>query len=185
MNKCLLSSQEIGELENLECADPFNKLGYHHVIRDRQTVGVIRVFNPQIRKVEILWDGQSQEAGNSSGTGCFEAVFPERLEFFPYRIRATYLSGESQEYDDPYAFLPVLTILGLQFAYLVACTVIVENVFYLPGLGRLIFDAITARDLVLVRSAVMILVVVVIGTMFLTELAYGWVDPRLRARSTE
>ena len=83
------------------------------------------------------------------------------------------------------AFLPVLTILGLQFAYLVAGTVIVENVFYLPGLGRLIFDAIAARDLVLVRAAVMILVVVVIGTMFLTELAYGWVDPRLRARSSE
>lgn len=83
------------------------------------------------------------------------------------------------------ALLPVLTILGLQFAYLVAGTVIVENVFYLPGLGRLIFDAITARDLILVRSAVMILVVVVIGTMFLTELAYGWVDPRLRARREE
>ena len=83
------------------------------------------------------------------------------------------------------AMLPVLTILGLQFAYLVAGTVIVENVFYLPGLGRLIFDAISARDLILVRSSVMILVVVVIGTMFLTELAYGWVDPRLRGRRDE
>lgn len=83
------------------------------------------------------------------------------------------------------AMLPVLTILGLQFAYLVAGTVIVENVFYLPGLGRLIFDAISARDLILVRSSVMILVVVVIGTMFLTELAYGWADPRLRGRRDE
>lgn len=83
------------------------------------------------------------------------------------------------------AMLPVLTILGLQFAYLVAGTVIVENVFYLPGLGRLIFDAISARDLILVRSSVMILIVAVIGTMFLTELAYGWVDPRLRARRGE
>jgi len=83
------------------------------------------------------------------------------------------------------ALLPVLTILGLQFAYLVAGTVIVENVFYLPGLGRLIFDAISARDLILVRSSIMILVVVVIGTMFLTELTYGWVDPRLRSRRAE
>jgi len=80
------------------------------------------------------------------------------------------------------ALLPVLTILGLQFAYLVAGTVIVENVFYLPGLGRLIFDAISARDLILVRSAVIILVLAVIGTMFLTDLAYAWVDPRLRQR---
>jgi peptide/nickel transport system permease protein len=83
------------------------------------------------------------------------------------------------------AMLPVLTILGLQFGYLVAGTVIVENVFYLPGLGRLIFDAISARDLILVRSSVIILVLAVIGTMFLTELAYVWVDPRLRERGAE
>jgi peptide/nickel transport system permease protein len=83
------------------------------------------------------------------------------------------------------AMLPVLTILGLQFAYLVAGTVIVENVFYLPGLGRLIFDAISARDLILVRSSVIILVLAVIGTMFLTEMAYAWVDPRLRSRRAE
>jgi peptide/nickel transport system permease protein len=83
------------------------------------------------------------------------------------------------------AMLPVLTILGLQFGYLVAGTVIVENVFYLPGLGRLIFDAISARDLILVRSSVIILVLAVIGTMFLTELAYAWVDPRLRGRRGE
>jgi peptide/nickel transport system permease protein len=83
------------------------------------------------------------------------------------------------------ALLPVLTILGLQFAYLVAGTVIVENVFYLPGLGRLIFDAINARDLILVRSAIIILVLAVIGTMFLTDLAYAWVDPRLRRGRSE
>jgi peptide/nickel transport system permease protein len=81
------------------------------------------------------------------------------------------------------AMLPVLTILGLQFAYLIAGTVIVENVFYLPGLGRLIFDAVGARDLATVRACVMILVLAVIGTMFLTDLCYAWADPRLRARS--
>jgi peptide/nickel transport system permease protein len=52
------------------------------------------------------------------------------------------------------ALLPVLTILGLQFAFLVAGTIIVENVFYLPGLGRLIFTAISERDLILVRGAI-------------------------------
>jgi peptide/nickel transport system permease protein len=81
------------------------------------------------------------------------------------------------------AMLPVLTILGLQFAYLIAGTVIVENVFYLPGLGRLIFDAVGARDLATVRACVMILVLAVIGTMFVTDLCYAWADPRLRARS--
>jgi peptide/nickel transport system permease protein len=83
------------------------------------------------------------------------------------------------------ALLPVLTILGLQFAFLVAGTVIVENVFYLPGLGRLIFDAVGARDLVLVRGAIVILVITVSATLFLTDLAYAWTDPRLRVRRDE
>lgn len=78
------------------------------------------------------------------------------------------------------AMLPVLTILGLQFAFLIAGTIIVENVFYLPGLGRLIFTAISERDLVLVRSATVVLVLAVTATMFVTDLLYVLVDPRLR-----
>ena len=78
------------------------------------------------------------------------------------------------------ALLPVLTILGLQFAFLISGTVIVENVFYLPGLGRLIYTAIGERDLILVRGATIILIVAVTLTMLLTDLAYGLVDPRLR-----
>ena len=53
------------------------------------------------------------------------------------------------------ALIPVLTILGLQFSFLVAGTVIIENVFYLPGLGRLVFQGITQRDLIVVKSTVM------------------------------
>jgi peptide/nickel transport system permease protein len=81
------------------------------------------------------------------------------------------------------ALLPVLTILGLQFAYLVAGTIIVENVFYLPGLGRLIFTAISERDLVLVRGATLVLVVVTAATMLAVDLCYALVDPRLRGRN--
>ena len=78
------------------------------------------------------------------------------------------------------ALLPVLTILGLQFAYLVAGTIIVENVFYLPGLGRLIFTAISERDLVLVRGATIVLVLVTTATMLVVDLCYALVDPRLK-----
>lgn len=78
------------------------------------------------------------------------------------------------------ALLPVLTIMGLQFAFLIAGTIIVENVFYLPGLGRLIFSAISARDLILVRSAILVLVAMVILVMFIVDLAYAFVDPRIR-----
>lgn len=78
------------------------------------------------------------------------------------------------------ALIPVLTIMGLQFSYLMAGTIIIENVFYLPGLGRLIFQAITQRDLIVVKSVVMLLVFAVILVTLLVDLAYVMVDPRLR-----
>ena len=78
------------------------------------------------------------------------------------------------------ALIPVLTIIGLQFAFLIAGTVIIENVFYLPGLGRLIFQAITQRDLIVVESVVMLLVAAVIVVNLLVDLSYALVDPRLR-----
>lgn len=78
------------------------------------------------------------------------------------------------------ALIPVLTIMGLQFSFLLAGGIIIENVFYLPGLGRLAFQAITARDLIVVRSVVMILVFAVVLVTFLVDLGYAAIDPRLR-----
>lgn len=78
------------------------------------------------------------------------------------------------------ALIPVLTIMGLQFAFLLAGTIIIENVFYLPGLGRLIFQAITQRDLIVVESVVILLVATVILINLLVDLTYAVVDPRLR-----
>lgn len=80
------------------------------------------------------------------------------------------------------ALIPVLTIAGLQFAFLLAGGIIVENVFFLPGLGRLVFQGITQRDLILVKSVVMLLVFAVIVVNFLVEIGYVAVDPRLRRR---
>jgi peptide/nickel transport system permease protein len=81
------------------------------------------------------------------------------------------------------AMIPVLTIIGLQFSFLLAGAIIIENVFFLPGLGRLVFQAITQRDLIVVESVVMLLVFAVVLVNFLVDLAYAWVDPRLRERS--
>ncbi|WP_207099917.1 ABC transporter permease [Paracoccus shandongensis] len=78
------------------------------------------------------------------------------------------------------ALIPVLTILGMQFSFLLAGAIIIENVFSLPGLGRMIFQAITQRDLIVVQSAVLVLVAAVNAVTFLVDLAYGAVDPRLR-----
>jgi peptide/nickel transport system permease protein len=79
------------------------------------------------------------------------------------------------------AMIPVLTIMGLQFAFLLAGTIIIENVFYLPGLGRMIFQAITQRDLIVVESTVVLLVGAVIAINFLVDLTYACVDPRLQS----
>jgi len=81
------------------------------------------------------------------------------------------------------AMIPVLTIIGLQFSFLLAGAIIIENVFFLPGLGRLVFQAITQRDLIVVESVVMLLVFAVILLNFFVDIAYAWVDPRLRIRS--
>ena len=80
------------------------------------------------------------------------------------------------------ALIPVLTIIGLQFSFLLAGGIIIEQVFFLPGLGRLIFQAISSRDLIVVESVVMLLVFAVIVVNFAVDLAYAFVDPRLRTK---
>ncbi|GAA4220391.1 peptide/nickel transport system permease protein [Sagittula marina] len=78
------------------------------------------------------------------------------------------------------ALIPVLTLMGLQFSFLLAGAIIIEQVFYLPGLGRLIFQSISQRDLITVESVTMLLVFAVIVVNFLTDVAYAVADPRLR-----
>jgi peptide/nickel transport system permease protein len=76
--------------------------------------------------------------------------------------------------------IPVLTVMGLQFANLITGTIVVENVFVLPGVGRLIFQAISNRDLVVVRDVVMLLAGVVVVVNFVVDVLYALIDPRLR-----
>jgi peptide/nickel transport system permease protein len=79
------------------------------------------------------------------------------------------------------ALIPVITIMGLQFAELLAGTIVVENVFYLPGLGRLIFQSISNRDLIVVRNCVMLLAAMVVVVNFAVDLLYAVIDPRVKA----
>jgi peptide/nickel transport system permease protein len=78
------------------------------------------------------------------------------------------------------AMIPVVTVAGLQFANLITGTIVVENVFVLPGIGRLIFQAIANRDLVVVRDVVMLLAAVVVAVNFIVDVLVAWIDPRLR-----
>ena len=79
------------------------------------------------------------------------------------------------------AMVPVLTVMGLQFANLLTGTIVVEYVFSLPGLGRLIFQAIANRDLIVVRNVVMLLAAAVIAINFIVDVLYAVIDPRLKA----
>jgi peptide/nickel transport system permease protein len=81
----------------------------------------------------------------------------------------------------PNALVPVLTILGLQFTFLVAGAVLIENVFTLPGLGRLAYQALSQRDIIVLQDVVLFFAGLVIVVNFLVDLSYLVIDPRLRA----
>ncbi|PID40466.1 MAG: hypothetical protein CR984_03045 [Proteobacteria bacterium] len=78
------------------------------------------------------------------------------------------------------ALIPILTIFGLQMGQLLAGAIIIENVFTLPGLGRLVFQAIGRRDLPVVREVVLFMAAAVVIVNYLVDLSYAVVDPRIR-----
>jgi peptide/nickel transport system permease protein len=78
------------------------------------------------------------------------------------------------------AMIPVVTVMGLQFGNLITSAIVIENVFVLPGIGRLIFQAIANRDLIVVRDVVMLLSAMVILINFFIDLLYALIDPRLK-----
>lgn len=77
------------------------------------------------------------------------------------------------------ALIPVITILGLQFANLLAGTIVIESVFSLPGIGRLIIGAISNRDLVVVSGVTLLLAAMVVLVNFVVDLLYAVIDPRV------
>ena len=79
------------------------------------------------------------------------------------------------------AMIPLVTVMGLQFANLLAGTIVVENVFALPGIGRLILQSVSNRDLTVVRDVVMLLAALVVLVNLAVDLLYALIDPRLRS----
>ncbi|TMF02624.1 MAG: ABC transporter permease [Chloroflexi bacterium] len=80
-----------------------------------------------------------------------------------------------------YAAIPVVTILGIQLTGLLVGAIVIENVFVLPGLGRLLFQSVGNRDLIVVQDLVMLLTAVVLVVNFLVDLSYRLIDPRIRS----
>jgi peptide/nickel transport system permease protein len=111
------------------------------------------------------------------------AVLDVLREDFVRTARAKGLSEKSTLWGHVLrnAMIPVVTVMGLQFANLLAGTIVVENVFYLPGLGRLVFQSIANRDVIVVRNCVMLMASMVIVINFFVDVIYAVIDPRIKA----
>ena len=111
------------------------------------------------------------------------AVLDVQQEDFVRTARAKGLSQQATLWRHVLrnAMIPVVTVMGLQFANLLAGTIVVENVFSLPGLGRLIFQSISNRDLIVVRNCVMLLAALVVLVNFVVDLLYAVIGPRVKA----
>ncbi|MCZ7935325.1 ABC transporter permease [Agrobacterium leguminum] len=114
---------------------------------------------------------------------CRSAVLEVMNEDFVRTARAKGLSERVAlwRHAVPNAMIPVVTMIGLQFTFLIAGAVLVENVFNLPGLGRLAYQALTQRDIVVMQSVVLFFSALVIVMNFVVDIAYLFIDPRLRA----
>lgn len=78
------------------------------------------------------------------------------------------------------ALLPVVTVIGFRIAFLLSGTIVVETIFALPGIGRLFVDSVFRMDYQVVQTIVVLLAVLVVAANLVTDLAYAYVDPRIR-----
>lgn len=78
------------------------------------------------------------------------------------------------------AFIPVITVMGMSFVMMVSGQVVIENVYSIPGLGRLIVAAIFAQDYAIVQGCVLVIAVMVVLANLLVDISYAWFDPRIR-----
>jgi peptide/nickel transport system permease protein len=80
----------------------------------------------------------------------------------------------------PNALIPVITVLGFQMGYLLGGTVVIEEIFALPGMGRLVLQAIFQRDYPVVQGVVLVIALLFVSTNLVVDLLYAWIDPRIR-----
>jgi peptide/nickel transport system permease protein len=84
----------------------------------------------------------------------------------------------------PNAAIPTVTIIGFLIGTLIAGAVVVESVFSWPGVGRLLVTSVANRDLAVVQCILLLIGTSMVSANLLVDLAYGWIDPRLRTRRT-
>jgi peptide/nickel transport system permease protein len=78
------------------------------------------------------------------------------------------------------AFIPVITLIGIQIPLLVSGTVVLESIFALPGLGRMLLEALSQREYLAVLGVCMVVATFIVVTNFIVDIAYCFLDPRVR-----
>jgi ABC-type dipeptide/oligopeptide/nickel transport system permease component len=78
------------------------------------------------------------------------------------------------------SLIPIVTIVGLQFGAVLTGSIVTETIFAWPGVGRLLITAINTRDYPLVQGCILWIAVIYVGVNLLTDMVYGWLDPRIR-----
>ena len=78
------------------------------------------------------------------------------------------------------AIIPIMTAIGVRFANTVGASVVIEQIFAIPGVGRLVFQSVTTRDYPVVQGVVMVIAVIILLTNFLVDILYTVIDPRVR-----
>jgi peptide/nickel transport system permease protein len=97
--------------------------------------------------------------------------------------RGRSLRGSALVHGVRNASIPLVTVAALQFGALLAGAVVVENVFVLPGIGRLIVTATLGREVIVVQSLALVIMVVILTLNFVVDIAYGFLDPRIRDKA--
>jgi len=78
------------------------------------------------------------------------------------------------------SLIPVVTVMGLQVRFIFGGAVLIEQVFAIPGMGRLLVDATFGKDYLLVQGSVLVIGIIVVLTNLIVDISYGWLDPRVR-----
>jgi len=110
------------------------------------------------------------------------SVLEELGELYVLAARARGLSGARAVVRHAFrnSLIPIVTIVGLQFGAVLTGTIITETIFAWPGLGRLLIQAISFRDYPLVQGCILFISITYVAMNLLTDLTYGWLDPRIR-----
>ena len=123
--------------------------------------------------------------GVRRGDGAATAASARMLRIYSYASVLVVLAGGAagRRHALPNAAIPVMTIVGLRVGALIGGAVVTEQVFGWPGVGLLLVNSVSQRDLAVVQTIVLMVAFAMVAVNLGIDLLYGWIDPRIRTRN--